>query len=344
MQHHYGQLVRISLNYDVVFLSEVITQIDGQINLADSWDRKYMGLGCLSDSFRNRPIPAAIDYASHISVLLAGIKIQDNRNDSSGFAKTQWNFANSTLRNKVMASEVRLKGYGLAIRELKDWLAVNEEREKSQNSILSANERLIYFSEPTSMVTGIVFRDAAKAVGRPELSEPMFQVGFQLGGIAYMMDALMDRDQDLRVGTFNCLLLAESGVARADQDVISAAQEFMAVRKERMKQYLLKICPDPKRAKDFVQRLQLGMANRLANDPRIGNERKEELQKILMDMNFRGRWKFIRKLVRETHELRHWAHAYAVEPGKREVVLILAVLLFAIGIVMIAVSLLLLWR
>ena len=52
--HTYGNRSRIALNYDVVFLAEILSAIRGDVKSSESWMQFRMGTGCFNDPFKKK--------------------------------------------------------------------------------------------------------------------------------------------------------------------------------------------------------------------------------------------------------------------------------------------------
>ena len=72
---NYNQQSRLMLNFDTVFLSELLSQLE--LEDLDLWDKNLQAVNtCFS--MPTEKLPFSLEYAATASVLLGGLKIEDN--------------------------------------------------------------------------------------------------------------------------------------------------------------------------------------------------------------------------------------------------------------------------
>jgi hypothetical protein len=196
----YGQKERLLLNYDVVFLSELLAELS-----SDSNDFAGISVGrCFSLPKLQNQIPDFLAYSASANMLLASIKVQDNIDDG-GFMAFAWR-AVAWLQKKQFAKARRLLEYrGLQMTYVDTLVQEQFRREHEQLYLTDISGACSYYAEMTGLLTGEIFRQAAHAVSRPEWAENLYQIGKAYGEIVYLVDVMMDYEKDMKRGTFNLL-------------------------------------------------------------------------------------------------------------------------------------------
>lgn len=196
----YGQKERLILNYDVVFLSELLAELS-------SYSNNFAGISvgrCFSLPKLQNQIPDFLAYSASVNILLANIKVHDNMDDD-GFMAFAWR-AVAWLQKKQFAKARRLlAGSGLKMTYVDMLVKEQFRREHEQLYLTDISGACSHYSEMTGLLTGEIFRQAAHAVSRPELAEQLYQIGKAYGEIVYLVDAMMDYEKDMKRGTFNLL-------------------------------------------------------------------------------------------------------------------------------------------
>ncbi len=196
MGQQYSQKSRLFLNYDIVFLSSLLNELQGEKNFAPAYYEK----SCWNLPKQNE-IPLVFQYTSALNVYLASIKILDNIKDSKYLKKAQWISAKLFYKRSINSAKQKLKELGFPIKKVE--ILVNEsfEREKQRN--LSLND----YAEPTYTITEIAFQHGAKLLKAQETDiKLMTSLGNHLGKLAYYLDARTDLIKDKEEKNFNPII------------------------------------------------------------------------------------------------------------------------------------------
>jgi hypothetical protein len=260
----YGQKTRLLLNNDAVFLAELLSAISGADSQLEDWDRAYQSYNCLSLPATSEAMPLPLQYAAAGALAIADFKIADQIADSGRFP---WGFAASAFSKSFRQASATLVEWDFPVRELHSCSSEQSARERLCGvgaDDRTADEMLAYLEEPTGDATALFFANGARLVGRPELQQPMREIGFKLGSLIYLLDAYEDYDKDSRAGAFNALKVAY----RISEEKLSPRYREMAGQRiwrmaAEIEADLLELPIASERAHVFAGRLRSNLAHRL---------------------------------------------------------------------------------
>ena len=175
----YGQRSRMLLNHDIVFLAEL--RMHSQ---QPQWERAFRSFNCLA---KPKEIPAALDYAAAVTVLLAHYRVADHADDSG---KWYWRAVARLLSPSFRKASGHLRALDFPLDELNALLRTQAAREKNPQSLAD-------LAEPTAAATAMVFSHGG--------FEHLYRTGHRFGYLIYVLDAYEDRERDARSGDFNAL-------------------------------------------------------------------------------------------------------------------------------------------
>ncbi len=202
----YGQTARIALNYDTVFLAELLTTLSKEDT--SNWPESFQSFLCITpSSWDTGAIPFPLQYAASANVLLLALKTDDNLKDS---AAPVWRMVQRWFNADFRKAEKDMLQFGVNMDEIWQWIALQQHREHAAIIPDDPTEALRYFAEPTARITASIFSQGARAIG--EDPEKLYQFGYQMGELIYLLDALEDVAQDARKKQFNAVQRAYSYV------------------------------------------------------------------------------------------------------------------------------------
>jgi hypothetical protein len=199
----YGQRSRMLLNFDCVFLAELLSVI--QEANTTQWHPKLSGYNCFSIP-KSDELPTSLQYAADINLILAEMKVRDNLQDGDGL-QFVWEGAQRFLRKPFSKVGERLARWGIDQQSL---LAYQEEDAKRETEVPGTDEiapLLDWHAAPTAAITSYLFAKGADAVQKPAWRETMADIGAAFGELVYGLDAWKDVEKDQEEGAFNLLLL-----------------------------------------------------------------------------------------------------------------------------------------
>jgi hypothetical protein len=236
----YGQHSRLLLNHDTVFLAELLMEQSGE----PDWGPAYKSFNCLTLPRRGDRMPLALEYAATVAVVLAHFHIADHRADSK---QHRWRLAARFFSPSYRRAAARLKAWDIPLEEIQAILETQIEREAYPQS-------LAHVAEPTAVASALVFSHGMRLVGREDLADEMYRLGYSFGYLVYVLDAYEDRVRDTRTGNFNPLH-AFPGISGRDEILVATAEV------ERQLQ------------PDLAARLRMNVEERLGLRPRVLHHR-----------------------------------------------------------------------
>lgn len=196
-QRH-GQLPRIALNYDFVFLAVLLAALEDKKEQIESEH-------CVMHHIKKKLVAkgeAAIDYAADITLMMAYYKLLDDFNDDKDYkAKTL------SLGLQGAVKHIR-KQHGALCDLMKNKL---DELSVLENSKSGELDRVM---EPFAEIMREVFKDGASVLTGHYQDTKKLQddekllahIGYHLGKWVYLMDAYEDVQENIEKNTYNPLL------------------------------------------------------------------------------------------------------------------------------------------
>jgi len=236
----YGQRSRVLLNHDAVFLGELLTALSPS---SPEFSAAYVSRNCMAIP-ATADLPWALQYAATANVALADLKLQDKVADTgSRLAK----LAKRAYASPFKSAAARLANWKFPTEELAGLTAMQTARERENPPTV---ERL---SEPTARATRLIFSHGVRRMeSAPEVVTGMEELGYVFGEVAYLVDAIKDRDEDAEKGEFNAL--AATGTTQEQATALLKAKQTEMVA-------ALKALPlDDERKAIFIGRLRSNLA------------------------------------------------------------------------------------
>jgi hypothetical protein len=192
----YGQKSRLLLNHDTVFLAEILSSLSGE-NVGD-WQKSYQSYNCLN--LPKSEMPLSLQFAATANVILTEFKLADHVADEG---KRRYKLAQNAFSKEFRTAEKLLTEWNFPLDEVKAVL-------NSQKSIENNGKSLDALAFPTAQTTAIFFREGVKQIGKRELENLAFEIGFNFGKLVYLLDAFEDYEKDFRARQFNAFRAAFS--------------------------------------------------------------------------------------------------------------------------------------
>ena len=236
----YGQKARVFLNYDAVFLGEILADLQTK---PWAFAPAYVSKSCLSLPSSDQ-IPWSLQYAAATNVVLAEFKLRDHVADTGS---KLMKLAVRTYSQQFQQASEALNLCNFPFLQLKGLMLLQGEREKEPNPKLSR------LSEPTAGATRLVFQHGAMTSGAcTATTEIMAKLGYAFGEIAYLADALLDRKADAKKGEFNALT--------ATGMTTWSARKLLRQKQDEMLFHLDALSIDEKRKRNYATRLRTNLA------------------------------------------------------------------------------------
>jgi hypothetical protein len=248
MGNSYGHKSRLLLNYDSVFLAELLTEL-GSDDL-NNWENAFQAINkCLTMPTGN--IPVSLQYAADANVLLADLKIQDQLLDNGSLG---WRFAQKFFNKPFVRNAEKLSNWGIEKKEIQKIGEFQLILEKNNVEFDNLEDCINYYSQPTAKLTALIFGNAAHIIARPELEEKLSALGYDFGQMAYLLDAFEDFEKDLLKGQFNPLAKFYAETINLSEDKKEEIRAAISLMLDKCCSLLTQLIPD--RAEIYYSRLR----------------------------------------------------------------------------------------
>lgn len=247
MGQRYGQRSRLLLNFDTVFMAELLSDVLEED--ASQWASSFQTVNkCFHLPNSKTGIPFSLEYAGAVNVFLGGLKINDHQEDSS--FSWGWRSLKLLFSKALRRSQRQLQQWGAEPKEL--WALADAQQALEKGALPESNklsEHLAHYAEPTAEITARLFAQAMQEANRLELKDQFYELGYAFGRLAYVLDSAEDRAKDLSEHQFNpfanywgdCLHeqheAAIQNLVLDWQDVVVRALQVLPLAAERLEIY-----------------------------------------------------------------------------------------------------------
>lgn len=190
----YGQKSRLLLNYDTVFLAEILTAVCEDD--LQNWQKSYQSYNCLN--LPKDSMPLSLQFAATANVILTEFKIADHLKDTR---RRRFKFAARIFSKEFLEAEKLLKTWSFPLENVRKILDTQETRE-------AENESLESLAFPTAETTATFFSEGVKLIGKADLQNLAREIGFAFGSLIYLLDAFEDYEKDFSKNQFNAIASA----------------------------------------------------------------------------------------------------------------------------------------
>jgi hypothetical protein len=263
----YGHSSRLTLNFDTVFLAELLTaladagQAAGQTK---SWSSAFQAINqCFTMPEKDEALPMSLRYAAATNVLLTALKINDSWQDT---LKRRYKIGRWWFGKAFRRAEKQWAAWGVDTSVFFALAEEQQKREKSAKIFDTLAETLAFYAEPTAEMTGQILATSANIVLENGAHEAnLSSIGRHLGQLMYALDAFEDVEKDAAEMQFNPLHLVfkSADLSENIKDEVRAYINGMAMSLETALQTLglAEEIYAP-----FAARLQANLAMRLYQD------------------------------------------------------------------------------
>lgn len=193
IKNSYGELPRLTLNYDMTFLAILLDSLgDSKCN--------FTKFSCVIHPLKKRIMinnNMALDYAAFCNTTLAYYKLMDDACDDK------------TIKSKVFSTFLK-KYLSKSPIEYNEVMKYTEEKLLLLNTLeanpvnvtideqLSIDELSHVFADLTGFIISFYYKDAS-------FKEDLYWLGYNLGKWIYIIDAYDDLEKDIKNGSFNAI-------------------------------------------------------------------------------------------------------------------------------------------
>ncbi|MCH2043217.1 MAG: DUF5685 family protein, partial [Saprospiraceae bacterium] len=130
---NYGHKARLFLNFDAVFLAEILSLLDGDDT--QSWSKAHQAINqCWVMPKKAEQSPFALEYAAAINVLLAELKVLDNIQDSQ---KWRWSVLQRIFSKSFRKVQAQFKEWSVDLDYIHQLLKEQQSREIRSTVVFS---------------------------------------------------------------------------------------------------------------------------------------------------------------------------------------------------------------
>ena len=204
-----GCLSKMTLNYDFVFLALLQMAVNDE-------EVKVKMRRCLVHPLKKRPMiepNESLKYSAKTSVILTRLKLKDNVNDSHGIAR---------LKAKIAGCvSIFLKKTDKNLKELeaKIWECIATLTECEKENTDSIDKVANTFGTLLGTLASYNLEGSNKRI--------VYEIGFHLGKLIYVLDAVDDLKSDIKTGSFNAIKNSYgTELTEQDKNVLKCAMTF----------------------------------------------------------------------------------------------------------------------
>lgn len=228
----YGQKSRLLLNYDAVFLAELLTSLAGEN--PQVWASPLQAVNqCFKMPKKGEEMPLPLQYAAAANVFLAELKLDDSIRDR---AKGKHKFMRWFMTSSFFKAKTQLEKWGLETNFFWQQIETQSNLESAQKAdFQTIEECLQHYSQTTAQMTAALFTQAAHVLEMPNLAPILNEIGLAFGEMVYALDAFEDLENDIFTQQFNPLSLffgeengsiGEEFLEKSRQLILSKAEEI----------------------------------------------------------------------------------------------------------------------
>ena len=190
IKKEFGNIPRMSLNYDMTFLGLLLDALNPE-NLEVSSHRCSLHLTEKKLVIANN---SALSYAAAMNISLFYYKLLDDVNDDKNLKSKFFSLILSPYKKKFSSSIIKIND---DIKQCLNKLSTLEDNK----SFTSIDE----ICDPFSNLVGIILRDYPYKLidDSEELRNTLYNLGYSIGKWIYLIDALDDLKSDMEKGKFN---------------------------------------------------------------------------------------------------------------------------------------------
>ena len=182
-----GKLSKLALSYDFVFLALLRLGVKGE---RVEVKRRH----CPVHPVKKIPmleVNGELEYCARVSTILTRLKLKDNVNDSHGFSR---------LKAKIAG------GVSVFFKKTdKSLLELEEKTVKSIEELTKLENEGSDSIDKTSSTFGMLLGNLAAHGIEGANGRILYEVGYHLGRLIYVMDAVDDFEKDKKSGSFNVI-------------------------------------------------------------------------------------------------------------------------------------------
>ncbi|MCP4438178.1 MAG: hypothetical protein GY810_04470 [Aureispira sp.] len=264
----YGQKSRLTLNFDTVFLAELLSHLSNENT--QEWGTALQAINkCFTMPKANQKMPFSLKYAATSNILLTELKIKDHIQDHK---QKRWKLANWSLSKSFPKAKKQLTDWNINVNQFYDWADQQTELEQAPAPIFdSVEQQLQHYATPTAQMTGLIFQEAAQVLElkHDNIAQKLYQLGLAFGQLAYILDAFDDVEKDIAQGQFNPLVQWYKLDKTLTQEQINTVQNLILELKNFVVEQLQKLTLNEDWIAVYAGRLTSNVATQIYKERKI---------------------------------------------------------------------------
>ncbi|WP_156039818.1 DUF5685 family protein [Aureispira sp. CCB-QB1] len=257
---NYNQQSRLMLNWDTVFLSELLSQLEHE-NFKSWSDRLKTVNTCFS--IPKEKLPFSLEYAATVSVLLGTLKINDNNQDEPAL---KWKFAQCLYTSSQKKVLLQFEHWGIDTIYIQSIIQQQYQRERKKIQFKHLHSCLNYYAEATAKITAYLFQQGGL---RLQQKTDLYQLGYSFGQLIYILDAFEDYEKDVFKDQFNPLIKYFGSFNQLDESNLESVRSILLDIQAEIDTHLQQLSITAEAISIYKDRLASNLALRLYQERRI---------------------------------------------------------------------------
>lgn len=250
----YDQKSRLFLNFDLVFMAEILSHINQ--SRPENWSPEFQSQKCFQlPSESNTPIH--MQYVADINVLLAQTKVRDNQQDDVSLV---WSAVGEIFSGSFNKMNERMERWSLDKEFLDNLLLENNNRERNLHHPSNKTEEMVaWYAAPSAEMTAYLFAKGLRDEQTKEWKNHFSKIGYGFGELTYALDAWRDIQKDREEENFNVLLINEIPVGQAKKSL----EDWIWSRADNIIELINHSSLEPHLKQNIVARLTMNLSSAL---------------------------------------------------------------------------------
>lgn len=245
----YGHMWRWSVSGEAVFLADLLYVLQRRHGKDIHFPERIIG-HCLSLAHMDE-LPNYVMYAGTVSALSGLVTLQDKIEDEEiPLAKLAQKITHPTLKRMLSNIYENLVEQEFPIDQFEYWHSQQRKIEDKGIDQLELREAI----KPVAMLMGTAYATGAELINAHEEKPNLFQLGYWIGWMLMLVDAIEDFENDNQKGRWNPLIASN----KTKEEGILVLDEIMG----KARAVLLDILPDEE-STGFIIRLEHSISQKL---------------------------------------------------------------------------------
>lgn len=269
MGNEFGQSSRMLLNFDTVFLSEILSLLHQEDT--KTWESNLTRVNtCFS--MPKEEVPFSLQYAATANMLLSELKFDDNIKDSK---RLSWRIANEYFSGSFKKAKVKFDDWGIDTQLIQEWIVEQANREATKKTFDDLQTGLQYYAAATAHITAIIFSEGSK---RTKTQADLYDLGYAFGELMYILDAFEDFEEDVFKGEFNPLAILMNAERTLNKSQLEQLRSIILEQQKSINTNFDTLPIEPTYIERYKSRLMSNLALRIYQDRIVPHTFGEKVQ------------------------------------------------------------------